>query len=291
MGFTWYEATGQAAFSYRYGTAGVTFNNEMWLIGGYDGGNLFNDAWYSSDGNTWTATTTNGPFSQRAYHSVINFDDGGGAKIWVIGGDNLANQADVWSSPDGWNWSAATTVAPFGTRKNFGGLVFGSPASMWVIGGYDPNSNQYKNDVWASVDGVNWTLKNPAAPFSPRSNFGCVVFNGKIWVVGGHDNQYGHTDVWSSVDGVSWTQETPNANFSNDAEYHCVVQNGNIWLLCSQMAFNTWYSSDGISWIQANPGIASQWYFGYAALSFNSSIWMIGGSDSSVGIKQVWYSP
>ena len=57
---------------------------------------------------------------------------------------------------------------------------------MWVLGGYDgPEIGQ--NDVWYSTNGMNWTQTTAAAGWSARNAPTSLVYNNKMWVIGGWD--------------------------------------------------------------------------------------------------------
>ena len=86
---------------------------------------------------------------------------------------------------------------------------------MWIIGGNPaPNCTHQKvKDVWYSNDGSNWTQATSNASFGCRSNHSAVVFDNKIYVIGGQTSncQSGqggsyNSDVYSSTDGINWTQ-------------------------------------------------------------------------------------
>jgi hypothetical protein len=74
---------------------------------------------------------------------------------------------------------------------------------IWVMGGLYPHVGSY-SDVWSSADGVKWMRVTPAAGWWPRCNFSVVVFNDRIWVLGGEyvdSKNYIHdlmNDVWYS---------------------------------------------------------------------------------------------
>ena len=59
-----------------------------------------------------------------------------------------------------------------------------------------------------------WVSVTPNAPFGPRDGAGGVVFNGKMWLLGGWNPLrfplQTANDVWSSVDGANWVMEKPN---------------------------------------------------------------------------------
>ncbi|MDZ7718756.1 MAG: hypothetical protein U5K72_08075 [Balneolaceae bacterium] len=68
------------------------------------------------------------------------------------------------------------------------------------------------NDVWYSTDGVQWTQATDDAGFEPRVGHKSVVFDNKIWVIGGLQRTDGEdihfNDVWYSENGIDWTMAT-----------------------------------------------------------------------------------
>jgi dihydrofolate reductase len=186
----WTQATASAGFSTRRSHSSVVFDGKIWVIGGTDGTNIFNDVWSSSDGITWTRATASAGFSTRFAHSSVVFD----GKIWVIGGyDGASRFNDVWSSSDGITWTRATASAGFSTRFAHSSVVF--DGKIWVIGGTD--GTNYFKDVWSSSDGITWTQATASAGFSTRRSHSSVVFDGKIWVIGGFDGTNYFKDVWA----------------------------------------------------------------------------------------------
>src|SRR5258708_12752657 len=103
---------------------------------------------------------------------------------------------------------------------------------MWLIGGNQ--STVFKNDVWNSSDGVSWTQVLSATPtgnvnqFSPREDFGALVFNNSMWVIGGWDGG-SKNDVWNSIDGITWNRVS-NGGFPARWGFATVVFNNLIWI-------------------------------------------------------------
>ena len=55
---------------------------------------------------------------------------------------------------------------------------------MWIIGG-DANQGHYQNDIWNSENGRHWEKVIDSVPWAPRVLHYTVVFDDKIWVIGG----------------------------------------------------------------------------------------------------------
>ncbi|NMB78558.1 MAG: PKD domain-containing protein, partial [Methanomicrobiales archaeon] len=188
-GVTWTQATGSAAWTPRMDHALVSFNNKLWMLGGYDWTyNRKNDVWSSSDGATWSQATASAAWSGRQSFKTLVFNN----KIWVLGGETGSGYAnDVWSSSDGIIWTRVMATAPWSARREFGATVFDN--KMWIFGGY--SNAGYLNDVWSSPDGITWTQATAHADWPFRSRPGSVTFKNTIWVLGGEGGN-GRNDVW-----------------------------------------------------------------------------------------------
>jgi hypothetical protein len=193
-GASWIRATANAGWSGRYGHTTIIFDNKIWVLGGQDSSGNRNDVWYSSDGVNWTQATANAGWSGRNSHTSIVFDN----KMWVIGGwNNVDRYNDVWYSINGINWIQSTASAGWLARMNHTSMVLGG--KIWIAGGSCIiNSVETKvNDVWFSTDGANWTRACSTAEWSARSGHTSVIYDNKMWVIGGYSNNY-MNDVWYS---------------------------------------------------------------------------------------------
>jgi hypothetical protein len=228
-------------------------------------------------------------------------------KIWVLGGwvwdtDECLN--DVWYSSDGVNWTQVTASAPWSSRKSFQCFVYNS--KLWIVGGnhMETSSGSTLNDVWSSSDGINWTQVTSAAPWSSRGSHQCIVFDGKMWVLGGFSYSYtssGGTartefnDVWCSSDGLHWTQKTSSAAWGKRYVFQCVSFNGKLWVLGgakvgSPLYDDVWSSPDGIVWTREGSSVLWGQRARFQAVVLNSRIWILGGQGSSVNLNDVWSS-
>lgn len=240
-GATWTSATLSAPWSGRSGHSSVVYDGKMWVIGGSGLADLKNDVWYSTNGVTWTSATLSAPWSDGRGPSVVH--DG---KIWFVG-----SVGGVWSSVDGATWTLATLSAPWSidedlepedfdwsTRGGYAAVVH--DGKIWVLGGAFgsrsvPDAVVWKNDVWYSEDGENWTQATSSAPWSVRSGHASVATDGKIWLIGGvrifEGPSVAFNDVWYSADGETWTAATRSAAWAGVGRHSSVVHDGKIWIM------------------------------------------------------------
>jgi N-acetylneuraminic acid mutarotase len=258
-GLNWSRVTTSGTiFSPRAGHSVTAFNNQLWVIGGYDnpptlGGTAtpMNDIWSSSDGVTWAQVfpAAGTVFSPRAGHGATVF----GAKLWVIGGLGAsADLNDVWSSVDGTTWVNTTTNAAFSARSTHRVVTFNN--AMWLIAGGTVTG---LSDVWSSTDGATWTQAQPIGQsFPARTYHSAQVLNGRMYVIGGvgdtnYDTSIRYNDVWSSPDGLNWRQDTAAAPFAARGLSALLAHNNELWLIggFGFGVFNdVWRSSDGANW-------------------------------------------
>ena len=246
-GSNWHTATTDAAWTPRQGHSSVVFNGKIWVLGGSSDGSDKKDVWYSTDGITWTMATRNAAWSARANHSSVVFKN----KIWVMG---RYKKNDVWSSDNGINWTKATENAAWSERNGHSSVVF--DGKIWVLGGNEStgvsnNLGGRKNDVWYSTDGINWDSATTAAAWSKRQKHSSVVFDGKIWVLGGSDS-YANNNVWYSSNGADWSELPAESSWRARLSHSSVVFGNKIWVLggyqdienANNILFNDIYFAD-----------------------------------------------
>ncbi len=278
-------AIANAPFGGKLDHTTVVFDNKLWVIGGSDGFLSYkNDVWYSENGSTWKKATENAAFSERYRHTTVVFDN----KLWVIGGWDGDNKNDVWNSADGVTWIQATSSAGFSKRNHHTTVVFDD--KLWVIGGItDGIIGGRENDVWYSTDGSNWIQSAANTTFPKRADHSTVVFDDKIWVIGGYDGPR-KNDVWHSTDGSTWVQATENAAFNPRGAHTTVVFNNRLWLIGGFGGGNNndvWFSADGNTWTQAAKNAAFTKRNSHTTAVFNNRIWVIGGFDGLIR-NDVW---
>ena len=193
-GKTWNLVTNSAKWSAREDHAAVVFDDQIWIMGGFNG-SYKNDVWSSTNGKDWNLVTSSAKWSVRSGLQSVAFN----GKLWVMGGDSTSAQHfnDVWSSTNGKDWNLVTSSAKWSARSEHQSVVLDD--QIWVIGG--GFADRFKNDVWSSTNGKDWKQLT-GKQFQPgRGQFASVVLDNKIWVLGGrHYSSSGSkvlNDVWT----------------------------------------------------------------------------------------------
>jgi hypothetical protein len=308
-GITWTQVTANAAFSPRYQHSSFVANGKLWVMGGQGAtagipGPPSNDAWSTTDGVTWHSENVSNLAGGYLMPVVQEAD-----KATLFGGLQGAFSNNVWQTPDGVSWSELSTDAPLSPRLTTGTEFNGQ---MWVVGGEgtrDSSSTPVRNDVWRTSDGLNWSSVTPAgAIFSRRAGHSVVVFNNKLWVIGGGDNVAAAggpsmrlNDVWSSSDGANWTHQIPTGGniFSPRTFQAAVVYAGKLWVIGGDVASGSpndtyandvWYTADGATWTNASANAAFPAREGHSVAVLNGSMWLIGGDTGGAVLADVWKS-
>jgi hypothetical protein len=192
-------------------------------------------------------------------------------------------------------WTPATEHAQFSDRQGHSTVVFDD--SLWVIGGMRAKTpSTYFSEVWRSDDGITWTLVTPDAAFGGRAGHRSVVFDNRIWVIGGRDGKTLDplNDVWYSADGITWTQATASAPFAPRWDFGLTVFDGRMWVLGGSEDGPThndvWYSSDGVTWTEATPHAGFSSRMEPSAVTYNGKIWVTGGFDWAGVYNDIWTS-
>ncbi len=183
----WVQETKEAAWQPRDSQGEFVYKGNLWILGGWFTPQLPNprDVWKSPDGKNWTRVVEAAPWKHSDLPAAFVFKD----KMWMMGGRKLPGSEcsnEVWSSTDGANWDRVGNAA-WSPRLAPGFVVFKD--RMWVMGGtsdfYNNNDSTLKNDIWSSADGKEWKLELANAPWSKRTHGKAIVFDGKIWILGG----------------------------------------------------------------------------------------------------------
>lgn len=239
----------------------------------------------NGNANNFVATTRN---------SAVYFNN----KFWVIGGyDNTLGEYSnaIYSSSDGISWTLVSPVGPvFLGRQDHKLVVFNN--KMWIIGGFGnitPVAYGEVMDIWSTSDGATWT-KHTSTNVPPIQGHDVVVFNNKLWIIGGVNN-VNYQKVWSSTDGITWTQvATSGTIFSNRTHARVVAHHNKMFLIGGQdsNSYNDiWSSTDGVNWTPiTTSGTVFSGRFAHGLVSHKGKLLLIGGYADDGESKEVWSS-
>ena len=227
-GVNWEVVTKNAPFSKRTGFSLTKFKGSLWLIGGLNFDNNeniidLNDVWKSSDGVNWTKVTSHAPFSPRGGHSSVVFKN----DLYLIGG--ISQNSDIWKTADGVRWVKIASNPEFGGRGAHTTIVFKN--KLWTIGGFyvdKENNTKSLSDVWESKDGITWKKTLNETSFFAGGGHSCVVYNNKIWIMGGFRKRGA---VFSSVDGVIWDKVQQSGDFGERVAHSTITFKNSIWII------------------------------------------------------------
>ena len=296
---TWVLASSTNHWQARSLFCATVFTNKVWLTGGIANGEGINDEWKSENGVDWTLVTDNAPWESRYAQQTIVFNN----YLWMFGGKTGEYlhfpQKDIWNSQNGADWTWLNNNAPWFRRDNHQCIVFSN--KVWLMGGGRgvddyTMATEDTNDVWSSTDGFNWTMVTEAASWAQRTSFAAVVFDGKMWVVGGYFYTYGqpavkYSDVWSSSDGSNWTLVTDNAPWGERSSGQVVIYENKMWLMggyAETWKNDVWTSEDGSNWTLETASAPWMARAGHICLVKDEAIWLMGGyNDGNYG-NGVW---
>jgi len=303
-GENWLKINGDVNLTQLHGACLLVYNNKMWFMGGVNTDNCFNtvnDIWFTSNGITWTNINdndNNNIWNYRTGFGKCTYDN----KIWIMGGNDGNNYfSDIWCSEDGINWTCVAESTDIGKISNMVMLVYNN--KMWIMGGNcfcdDEGYFEIYDNIWYSSDGINWLPATYQADWGKRFSTSGIVYNNKMWIMGGLDDMYNALDdIWCSEDGVTWSLMTDSPGWSNRAMFSSVVYNDKMWVMGGQdnnynVLNDIWYSSDGTSWLQTNTVTIWDARMGFVSCVYDDKMWIISGhsgSDTGYCYSDIWYS-
>ncbi len=256
----------------------------------------------------WKQATSSAPWSKRDAATTLVFQD----KIWLFGGiegkdnfDNrywkLVHKNDVWNSEDGKNWKLVQDSADWKPRRSLTAINFQD--KIWLLGGWEKQSGLTKNDVWHSENGINWiqAVSTSSDKWSPREGHCAVVFDNKIWVLGGvdFDKRQCKNDVWYSEDGKNWRLATSFAPWSPRYDHTVTVFKNKMWMIGGvgldqdgDAKNDVWVSENGKDWSRITTNIILPERHGHTSVVYKDRIWLLSGwnTQKNKGLKDVWWS-
>ena len=138
---------------------------------------------------------------------------------------------------------------------------------------------------------VDWTKETDKAEWQPRDSSGEVVFQDKLWIMGGWYDSFSPPprDVWSSPNGKTWNKVVAEAPWKYSDLAMTVTFQDRMWMLGGWYngrleghgaTSEVWSSADGAQWDLVadkagwSPRIAA------GVVEFKGRMWVLGGSEN-----------
>ncbi len=159
-------------------------------------------------------------------------------------------------------------------------------------------STNFKSSFQIKKKSLKATLVTKETSFDKRGAHSSIVFNEKMWVLGGTSGGIHKNDVWSSKDGANWQQVIEQAKFPARFDHASVVFKDKIWVIGGRgKKFNgkdelndIWSSTDGKQWKQTITKNKFAPRFWHTLTVFKGCLWLIGGWGETDTFSDVWRS-
>lgn len=86
--------------------------------------------------------------------------------------------------------------------------------------------------ITSSYAQISWLVATPEAEFQSRSRHTSILFDNKIWAIGGYDkNEKPLSDIWCSKNGKDWTRILETVPFVMRVNTAIISFQGYLWAL------------------------------------------------------------
>jgi N-acetylneuraminic acid mutarotase len=138
------------------------------------------------------------------------------------------------------------------------------------------------------MDNYRWKHITAAADFAPRDGAGALVFQNKMWLLGGWNPnnkeffpRICNSEVWSSSDGVKWMLVC-HADWEGRHTAGYAVHRGRMWVvggdpIQKHYQNDVWSSADGVLWEQATARVPWEQRVLHYTAAFKEKLWVMGG--------------
>jgi hypothetical protein len=159
----------------------IVFRGKIWLLGGYDGRQNYDDVWNSTDGAAWTRVVEHAGWTPRNSPALVVFRE----RLWLLGGGvidgmpdtNPSSKREIWSTVDGIAWTKSENELPVAA----GGDPIVFDGKLWLVGAN--RDGAFGRSSLVTEDLTTW--QQLSAPWSPRGGVATWVLNGELFMTGG----------------------------------------------------------------------------------------------------------
>ena len=164
---------------------------------------------------------------------------------------------------------------------------------------FDVNTDVYMSEDIPYVFSLNFIIPG----WSPRQSHQTLIYDNKLWVMGGDDGSR-RNDIWSSSDGgTNWTKIITQGDIwqTLSGGRDGFVYDSKIWSIGegrdgSFRLNDVWTSTNGVNWKKITGGIKdinnnfTAAVIGIEALEYNNKLWVLGGNDTSDEVNDIFVS-
>jgi hypothetical protein len=229
--------------------------------------------------------------------NAANYPQGYNYPVYVFGDWMVALNNGAWLSKDGKKWTK-TGLPDSGLNSayqkfvQFNGAIYALGA---LTGDYENFSISTK--ILRTKDFEKWETVAEKSNLPQRVFYGTVLFDNKIWMLGGYDGKRYLNDVWNSADGVHWNLVAKNAPWSPRTASVLTVFKGELWLLGGgaidgdkeinpDSEREVWVSRDGKSWRAVETNLKRKWRG--TPVVFDGKLWLVGANRGGTFESAVW---
>lgn len=192
-----------------------------------------------------------------------------------------------WYSTDGEHWTKSNLPNAINNLAFLDYVYFKN--AVYGLGNFEGNIEQFrfKTEIYKTNDFKKWELIATQSNLPRRFFYHPFVFQDKLWIIGGEDQDTKYSDIWNSADGIHWIKQKDNLPFGKRSGSQIVVLKDTLYLLDNDV----WTSTDALNWNQlASEIVQGETLFGYSALVFDEKIWLLGCNRNGQFTSEVLYS-
>ena len=224
----------------------------------------------------WQKLADSGPWAKSYNFQMMTIQD----TLWVF------HPEGIWFSTDAKNWTRSTLTNVIGNTAFLDYVFFQN--KIFGIGHFEGNAEKYTllPTIYFSSDRMHWdSIEN--TNLQKRYFYHPIVFDEKLWIIGGEQDATIWADIIQSSDGIHWQIIKDKLPFGPVINSQFLVYKDKLWMYND----NVWVSENGLDWSEVSKSILpGQQIFGYAPVVFDDRMWLIACNRSGQFACQVVYS-
>lgn len=230
------------------------------------------------ENQAWYKILDSAPWRKNYNFQMFSLRD----TLWTFHPD-----ANWYSVDDGQHWIKSSLSNVINNHAFLDYTLF--KGHIYGLGFFEGNIERYsfKPMIYRTSDMRTWETLAVQSNLPKRFFYHPFVFQNKLWIIGGEDQQQQYADIWNSEDGIHWVKQKDQAGFGKRSASQIVQLHNKLFLLNNDV----WSSIDGINWTKETDEIVKgEQIFGYAAVVYDDKIWLLGCNRNGQFSSQVLVS-